>query len=101
MKDFCLLASFRLIYLISLSVMGRTRQRIGCRIERELVQLHKDIGVHAERYPLSGASHFRGAGHDIDIYARGRDVEIPHRTAGFTNNRGSARRAPQLCRGFG
>jgi hypothetical protein len=28
-------------------------------------------------------------------------IEIPHRTAGFTNNRGSARRAPQLCRGFG
>jgi hypothetical protein len=37
------------------------------------VQLHKDIGVHAERYPLSGASRFRSSGHDLDIYARGRE----------------------------
>ena len=54
-------------------VMGRMSQRKGKVIEREIVQLHKDIGIHAERYPLSGASHFRGAGHDIDIYARGKD----------------------------
>jgi Holliday junction resolvase len=49
---------------------ARHRQK-GNRIERELVQRHKDIGVHAERYPLSGASRFRGSGHDIDIYALG------------------------------
>ena len=42
-------------------------------VELEIVQLHKDIGVHSKRYPLSGANHFRGAGHDIDIYARGRE----------------------------
>jgi hypothetical protein len=30
--------------------------------------------VHAERYPLSGASRFRGSGHDIDIYPFGRDA---------------------------
>jgi Holliday junction resolvase len=53
--------------------MGRTSQRKGGRVEREIVALHKDIGVHAERYPLSGASHFRGAGHDLDIYARGKE----------------------------
>jgi hypothetical protein len=35
------------------------------------VERHKAIGVHAERYPLSGASRFRGSGHDIDIYALG------------------------------
>ena len=28
--------------------------------------------MHAERYPLSGASRFRNSGHDIDIYALGR-----------------------------
>ena len=39
----------------------------------QLVDLHKAIGVHAERYPLSGASRFRGAGHDIDVYAHGRE----------------------------
>jgi Holliday junction resolvase len=53
--------------------MGRTSQRKGGRVERELVQLHKDIGIHCERYPLSGASRFRGSGHDLDVYARGRD----------------------------
>jgi hypothetical protein len=34
---------------------------------------HRALGVHAERYPLSGASRFRGSGHDIDIYALGAD----------------------------
>jgi Holliday junction resolvase len=52
--------------------MGRTSQRKGGRIEREIVALHKDIGVHAERYPLSGASRFRNSGHDVDVYANGR-----------------------------
>jgi Holliday junction resolvase len=56
-----------------LIVMGRMSQRKGKVIEREIVALHKEIGIHAERYPLSGASHFRGAGHDIDIYARGKE----------------------------
>ena len=58
-------------------VMGRTSQRKGGRVEREIVALHKDIGVHAERYPLSGASRFRGSGHDLDIYARGKE-DAPH-----------------------
>jgi hypothetical protein len=51
---------------------ARHRQK-GDRIERELVERHKAIGVHAERYPLSGASRFRGSGHDLDIYALGRE----------------------------
>jgi hypothetical protein len=29
--------------------------------------------IHAERYPLSGASQFRDSGHDVDIYLFGRD----------------------------
>jgi hypothetical protein len=41
--------------------------------ERELVDRHKTLGVHAERYPLSGASQFRGSGHDLDIYVLGPD----------------------------
>jgi Holliday junction resolvase len=52
---------------------ARHRQK-GDRIERELVERHKSIGVHAERYPLSGASRFRGSGHDVDIYAFGQDA---------------------------
>jgi hypothetical protein len=53
---------------------GARHRRKGDRIERELVEQHKAIGIHAERYPLSGASRFRGSGHDIDIYALGREA---------------------------
>jgi Holliday junction resolvase len=49
---------------------GARHRRKGSRIERELVALHRTLGVHAERYPLSGASRFR-SGHDIDCYAFG------------------------------
>jgi Holliday junction resolvase len=45
----------------------------GNRVERELVALHKAIGVHCERYPLSGASRFRNSGHDLDLYLWGSD----------------------------
>jgi hypothetical protein len=53
---------------------GRRARDKGNRIERELVERHKALGIHAERYPLSGASRFRGAGHDIDIYALGSEA---------------------------
>jgi hypothetical protein len=52
---------------------GRRSRRKGDRVERELVEQHKALGIHAERYPLSGASRFRGSGHDLDIYACGRE----------------------------
>jgi hypothetical protein len=52
---------------------GAKHHRKGDRIERELVELHQALGVHAERYPLSGASRFRGSGHDLDVYVRGRE----------------------------
>ena len=52
---------------------GRASRAEGDRVERELVALHKAIGTNAERYPVSGASRFRGAGHDLDVYAFGRD----------------------------
>ena len=52
---------------------GARHRRKGDRIEREIVEAHHAVGVHAERYPLSGASRFRGSGHDIDIYAYGPD----------------------------
>ena len=47
---------------------GRGARQKGDRIEREIVKLHKEMGIHAERYPLSGSSRFRGKGHDIDCY---------------------------------
>jgi len=53
---------------------GRRSRDKGNRIEREIVDRHKSLNVHAERYPLSGASRFRGSGHDIDVYPFGRDA---------------------------
>jgi Holliday junction resolvase len=52
---------------------GRKSRDKGNRIEREIVDRHKALGIHAERYPLSGASRFRGSGHDIDVYLFGRE----------------------------
>lgn len=52
---------------------GARHRRKGDRIERELVERHQALGVHAERYPLSGASRFRGSGHDVDLYPFGRE----------------------------
>ena len=53
---------------------GRRSRDKGNRIERELVERHKALGIHAERYPLSGASRFRNSGHDIDIYVLGSEA---------------------------
>lgn len=47
---------------------GAGARRKGNRVEREIVDLHRAIDVEAERYPLSGSSHFRGSGHDLDLY---------------------------------
>ena len=52
---------------------GAGHRRKGDRLEREIVDRQRAVGVHAERYPLSGASRFRGAGHDVDIYVFGED----------------------------
>ena len=52
---------------------GARHRRKGDRIEREIVDRHGSIGIKAERYPLSGASRFRGSGHDVDIYLFGPD----------------------------
>jgi Holliday junction resolvase len=72
-------------------VSGTRPRRKGDRIERELVERHRALGVHAERYPLSGASRFRGSGHDLDVYAFGREeaplvaeVQARKNGAGFT-----------------
>lgn len=53
---------------------GRSQRRKGDRIEREIVELHRQIGVHAERVPLSGATRYQGHGHDIDVMAFGKDA---------------------------
>jgi hypothetical protein len=51
---------------------GARHRRKGDRCERQIVGLHLAIGIKAERYPLSGASRFRGSGHDVHILGRKR-----------------------------
>jgi hypothetical protein len=53
---------------------GAKHRQKGNRAEREIVDLHKDINIHAERYPLSGSSRFCGSGHDVDLYPFGREA---------------------------
>src|SRR5438067_342401 len=52
---------------------GRASRDKGNRVEREIVDRHRALGVKAERYPLSGASRFRGSSHDVDLYIFGAD----------------------------
>lgn len=52
--------------------MGKASRTKGGAVEREIVNRHKEIGIHAERVPDSGASKYRGNGHDIDVYVSGR-----------------------------
>ena len=55
--------------------MSRSQRDKGARAEREIVDRHKaTLNISAERYPLSGASRFRGSGHDVDLYPFGRDA---------------------------
>lgn len=49
--------------------MGKMQRDKGARIEREVVNRHRDRGLKAERVPLSGAAHYKGGDHDIDAYA--------------------------------
>ena len=53
---------------------GAGHPRKGYRLEREVVERHKSLGLHAERCPLSGAPRFRGCGHDVDLYLFGREA---------------------------
>ena len=52
--------------------MGKPSRDKGARVEREIVDRHKAMGVHAARVPLSGAAGGRFSG-DVDIHAFGAD----------------------------
>lgn len=45
----------------------------GQRAEREIVELHLALNVFAERVPRSGADHYQGVDHDVDVYPFGRE----------------------------
>jgi hypothetical protein len=53
--------------------MGKYERNKGNRVEREIVQWHRQLGIFAERVPLSGGSHYRDDAHDVDVYPWGRD----------------------------
>jgi Holliday junction resolvase len=52
--------------------MSRASRDKGNRIEHQIVALHAELGIKAERVPLSGAARYQGNGADIDVYARRR-----------------------------
>jgi hypothetical protein len=58
----------------STGAMSKAQRDKGLHAEREIIDRHKAINIHAERYPLSGANRFRGSGHDVDLYPFGRDA---------------------------
>ena len=53
---------------------NRTATRKGKRVERELVELHRDLGIEAQRVPRSGAAGGAFAG-DVHLHLFGGDVE--------------------------
>lgn len=78
--------------------MGKASRDKGLRRERAIVEIHTKSGLRAERVPLSGATHYRGNGADIDLYVRGAEpitAEIKAR------GDGDLRRAAQFRCGDG
>jgi hypothetical protein len=53
--------------------MGASQRRRGADIEREIVQRHRELGLHTERVPLRGASRYQNNGADVDIYVFGKE----------------------------
>jgi len=63
--------------------MGARSKRKGARVERELVDLHRGLGVAAQRIPLSGAAGGMFGG-DIEIEGIGRaEVKARGNGGGF------------------
>ena len=61
--------------------MGKASRDKGLRRERAIVDLHNKCGLRAERVPLSGATHYRGNGADVDLYVRGTRIDVDTDTA--------------------
>jgi hypothetical protein len=60
--------------------MGKMQRDKGARVEREIVQRFIDIGLHAEKVPLSGAA---GGSFSGDLLVDGRRVEVKSRKDGI------------------
>ena len=80
--------------------VSRVSRDTGARIEREILSLHRDLGVTAERVPLSSAARFRGNGADVDVYAFGPDLApLVSEVKARGNGEGSRRWRRDLRRG--
>jgi len=67
--------------------MAKASRDKGARRERQIVEMHHNIGVHSERVPLSGAVRYQGNGADVDVYVRGKEqapwvAEVKARASG-------------------
>jgi hypothetical protein len=67
--------------------MSRMQRDKGARIERDIVELHRGLGLRAEPVPLSGAARYQGNGAEVGIYPFGPD-EAP--LCGEVKGRGTA-----------
>jgi hypothetical protein len=54
--------------------MGKLSRTKGAATEREVVNLHRVMGIKAERVPLSGATRYQSNGEDVDVYALGDEL---------------------------
>jgi hypothetical protein len=68
--------------------MSNYQRSKGLRIEREIINLHRDVNVRAERVPLSGATRYQGGGHDVDVYPPGGDEKFRAEVKGRKSGEG-------------
>ena len=68
---------------------GRAPGVKGGRVEREIVNMHRKMGLRAERVPLSGAMRYQGNQEDVDIYPRGSDSPICSQVKALGSERGT------------
>ena len=60
---------------------GARHRRKGYRVERELVPMHRAIGLHCERVPLSGSAGGSYSG-DLTVPILGRDLVVEAKARG-------------------
>ena len=68
--------------------MGKFSRDKGARVERSIVNWHRERGYRAQRVPLSGATAYREITADIDCYVFGNEsapliLEVKARADGF------------------
>lgn len=56
------------------SKRGRSNRRKGAERERQIVRMHLDMNIYAEKVPHSGAVQYKGKPSDVDVYINGRDA---------------------------